>query len=110
MQQKCYYEILNVSKTASSVEIKRAYRKLAMKYHPDRNPGDKKSEIKFKEISEAYEILSDDGKRARYDQFGHAGVNQQAGAGASGFGGFEDIFDTFFGGGASRGSAKSRAS
>lgn len=111
MQQKCYYEILNVSKTASGVEIKKAYRKLAMKYHPDRNPDDKEAEIKFKEISEAYEILSDDGKRSRYDQFGHAGVNQQGGAGsAGGFGGFEDIFDTFFGGGASRGSNRSRAS
>ncbi|MDE5014382.1 DnaJ domain-containing protein, partial [Francisella tularensis subsp. holarctica] len=60
MKQKCYYEILNVSKTASGVEIKRAYIKLAMKYHPDRNPGDKEAEIKFNEISEAYEILSDD--------------------------------------------------
>ena len=101
MQQKCYYEILNISRTASGTEIKRAYRKLAMKYHPDRNSGDQEAEIKFKEISEAYEILSDTQKRSRYDQFGHEGVNQQAGngAGAGGFGGFEDIFNTFFGGG-----------
>ncbi|ASG67522.1 chaperone protein DnaJ [Francisella halioticida] len=111
MQQKCYYETLNISKTASGVEIKRAYRKLAMKYHPDRNPDDKEAEIKFKEVSEAYEILSDDQKRSRYDQFGHASVNQQGGAGgAGGFGGFEDIFDNFFGGGSSRGGAgRSRA-
>lgn len=111
MQQKCYYEILNVSKTADDAEIKRSYRKLAMKYHPDRNPGDKEAEVKFKEISEAYEILSDKQRRARYDQFGHAGVNQQAGGGsAGGFGSFEDIFDTFFGGGPSRGSGRSRQS
>lgn len=113
MQQKCYYETLSVSKTASGVEIKRSYRKLAMKYHPDRNPDDKEAEIKFKEISEAYEILSDDHKRSRYDQFGHAGINQQAGGGSSGFGGaggFEDIFDTFFGGGGSRSSRHSRGS
>ena len=115
MQQKCYYEILGVSKTASGVEIKRSYRKLAMKYHPDRNSDNKDAEVKFKEISEAYEILSDEQKRSRYDQFGHAGVNQQAGGGASGFGGgagFEDIFDTFFGGarGGARSSRQSRGS
>lgn len=115
MQQKCYYEVLSVSKSASGTEIKRAYRKLAMKYHPDRNPGDQEAEIKFKEVSEAYEILSDDQKRSRYDQFGHAGVNQQAGGGSQGFGGFEDIFDTFFGsggqrGGSSRSSRQSRGS
>ena len=106
MQQECYYETLSVSKTASGVEIKRSYRKLAMKYHPDRNPDNKEAEIKFKEISEAYEILSDESKRSRYDQFGHAGVNQQASSGG-GAGGFEDIFDTFFGGGARGGSSRS---
>jgi len=115
MQQTCYYETLSVSKTASGVEIKRSYRKLAMKYHPDRNPDNKEAEIKFKEISEAYEILSNDQKRSRYDQYGHAGVNQQAGGGSSGFGGgagFEDIFDTFFGGarGGSRSSRQARGS
>ncbi|GAB4224357.1 MAG: molecular chaperone DnaJ [Francisella sp.] len=110
MQKKCYYEILNVSKNASAIEIKRAYRKLAMKYHPDRNPGDKEAEVKFKEISEAYEILSDENKRSRYDKFGHAGVNQQAGSGSGGFGGFEDIFDAFFGrGSSSRGFSRSRS-
>ena len=78
-----YYEVLGVSKTASDDEIKKAYRKLAVKYHPDKNPGDKEAEAKFKEISEAHEVLSDKQKRARYDQFGHAGV----GGGAAGFGG-----------------------
>ena len=115
MQQKCYYETLSVSKTASGVEIKRSYRKLAMKYHPDRNPDNKEAEVKFKELSEAYEILSNDQKRSSYDQFGHAGVNQQAGGGTGGFGnagGFEDIFDTFFGGarGGSRSSRQARGS
>ena len=81
MSKRDYYEILGVSKTASDDEIKKAYRKLAIKYHPDKNPGDKEAEAKFKEISEAHEILSDKQKRARYDQFGHAGVG---GNGASG--------------------------
>ena len=72
--QKDYYEILGVSKNASDDEIKKAYRKLAFKYHPDKNPGDKEAEVKFKEATEANEVLSDKQKRARYDQFGHAGV------------------------------------
>lgn len=89
-----YYEVLEVQKGASKDEIKKAYRKLAMKYHPDRNPGDKAAEEKFKEAAEAYEVLSDDQKRARYDQFGHAGMS-----GAAGGGGFNmdinDIFSNF---------------
>ena len=108
-----YYEVLGVEKGASAEEIKKAYRKSAMKYHPDRNPGDKTAEEKFKEIGEAYEVLSDDNKRARYDQFGFAGVDPnydagQGGYGGGGFGGFGDfgdlgdIFGSFFGGGASR--------
>ncbi|MDO4967218.1 MAG: DnaJ C-terminal domain-containing protein [Candidatus Saccharibacteria bacterium] len=76
-----YYEVLGVSKNASDDEIKKAYRKLALKYHPDRNPGDKEAEAKFKEATEAHEVLSDKQKRARYDQFGHAGVNTGAGGG-----------------------------
>ena len=109
-----YYEVLGVAKTASAEEIKKAYRKSAMKYHPDRNPGDKEAEEKFKEIGEAYEVLSDEQKRARYDQYGFAGVdpNYGAGAGGAGFGGFGgfdgfgdlgDIFGEFFGGGSRRG-------
>ena len=85
MAKRDYYEILGVSKSASDDEIKKAYRKLAIKYHPDKNPGDKTAEEKFKEISEAHEVLSDKQKRARYDQFGHAGVN--GGAGGNPFGG-----------------------
>ncbi len=99
-----YYDILGVEKNADESQIKSAYRKLAMKYHPDRNPDDKVAEEKFKEASEAYEVLSDTKKRQQYDQFGHAGA--QGGFGGSGFsgdfsgfGGFEDIFENFFGGG-----------
>lgn len=107
-----YYEVLGVEKGASAEEIKKAYRKSAMKYHPDRNPGDKIAEEKFKELGEAYEVLSDDEKRARYDQYGHAGVDPNFGAGQGGYGGFGgfgdfgdlgDIFGSFFGGGGSRG-------
>jgi molecular chaperone DnaJ len=84
MSKRDYYEILGVSKSASADEIKKAYRKLAIKYHPDKNPGDKSAEEKFKEAAEAYEILSDNDKRARYDQFGHAGVGGAAGGGFGG--------------------------
>ena len=116
-----YYEVLGVKKDASAEEIKKAYRKAAMKYHPDRNPGDKEAEAKFKEVGEAYEVLSDDGKRSRYDQFGFAGVDPNYGAGAGGgygaggfggfggFGDFGDIFSEFFGGGSSRGGARENA-
>ena len=102
-----YYEVLGVQKGAADDEIKKAYRKLAKKYHPDLNPGDKEAEAKFKEVNEAYEVLSDKDKRARYDQFGFAGVDPNFGGGAGGgnpyaggVGGFDfsDIFDSFFGG------------
>jgi len=115
-----YYEVLGVQKSASADEIKKAYRKAAMKYHPDRNPGDKEAEAKFKEVGEAYEVLSDEGKRQRYDQFGFAGVDPNYGAGAGGYGGgfgggfggfgdFGDIFSEFFGGGSARGGARENA-
>ena len=112
-----YYEVLGVEKTATPEEIKKAYRKNAMKYHPDRNPGDKEAEEKFKELGEAYEVLSDADKKARYDQFGFAGVDPNYGGGAGGYGGgfsgfgdfgdLGDIFGEFFGGG-SRRSANAR--
>ena len=98
MDKRDYYEILGVAKNASGAELKKAYRRLAMKHHPDRNPDEEMAEAKFKEAKEAYEILSDSQKRAAYDQFGHAGVDHQAGGG--GFGGgasFSDIFGDVFG-------------
>lgn len=98
-----YYEVLGVQKGASADEIKKAYRKEAKKYHPDLHPGDKAAEAKFKEVNEAYEVLSDEDKKARYDQYGHAGVDPNFGAGGGGFGGgfedFGDIFSNIFGGG-----------
>jgi molecular chaperone DnaJ len=96
MTKRDFYEVLEVTKSASSEEIKKAYRKQALKYHPDRNPGDKASEEKFKEAAEAYEVLSDPQKKARYDQFGHAGVGGAAGGGFGGEGmTMEDIFSHF---------------
>lgn len=89
-----YYDVLGVAKGATKDEMKKAYRKLALKYHPDRNPGDEEAETKFKEAAEAYEVLSDDDKRARYDRFGHAGVGSSA-AGGYQSRGFEDIFSQF---------------
>ncbi|HLQ85660.1 MAG TPA: molecular chaperone DnaJ, partial [Salinisphaeraceae bacterium] len=104
MAKRDYYEVLGVAKSASTDEIKKAYRRLAMKNHPDRNPDDAQAEARFKEASEAYEVLSDEQKRAAYDQFGHAGLGgmggRPGGAGAGGFGDiFGDIFSDIFGGG-----------
>lgn len=105
MSKRDYYEILGVSKNADAAEIKKAYRKVALKFHPDRNPDDKEAEDKFKEAAEAYEVLSDTNKRSRYDQFGHAGVGGAAGGGFGGGMNMEDIFSQFgdifggFGGG-----------
>lgn len=119
MAKRDYYEILGVAKGASADEIKKAYRKVAMQYHPDRNPGDKAAEEKFKEAAEAYEVLSDNDKRAQYDRFGHAGVsNNGRGYSGGGSGNMEDIFSqfgdifgddifgSFFGGGGGGGRAR----
>ena len=105
MAKRDYYEVLGVEKNASADEIKKAYRKKAIQFHPDKNPGDKQAEENFKEAAEAYDVLSDPQKRQRYDQFGHAAFDQTGGAGAGGFGGFSqgfqdvdlgDIFSSFF--------------
>ena len=98
MAKRDYYEVLGVDKSASADEIKKAYRKLAVKYHPDKNPGDKEAEEKFKEAAEAYSILSDADKKARYDQFGHAGVDGAAPDFSGGFGNLNDILNDLFGG------------
>ena len=116
MSKRDYYEILGVTKSASADEIKKAYRKVAMQYHPDRNPGDKAAEEKFKEAAEAYEILSDADKKVQYDRYGHAGVGGNARGGHPGgnmnmddifsqFGDIfgDDMFGSFFGGGGNRG-------
>src|ERR671929_535813 len=117
MNKRDYYEVLSVSRTATDQEIKSAYRRLAVKYHPDKNPNDATAEEKFKEAAEAYSVLSDPEQRRRYDRLGHAGVSSSAGAGAwgaPGFGGIEDILGDLFGfgdvfggrGGARRGAAQ----
>src|ERR687896_107869 len=115
MAKQDYYELLGLQKGASAEDLKKAYRKLAMQFHPDRNPGDKAAEQKFKELSEAYDVLKDEQKRAAYDRFGHAAF-ENAGGGAgpfggnAGFGGFADIFDEMFGDfmGGRRGQASGR--
>ena len=115
-EKRDYYEVLGVSKGASDDEIKKAYRKMAKEYHPDLHPGDAEAEAKFKEVGEAYEVLSDADKKSRYDQFGHAGVDPNFGAGGGGWGGgvnvdfgdFGDIFSSIFGGGGFGGFGGSR--
>ena len=108
MAKRCYYEVLGVERTArATADMKTAFRKLAMKWHPDRNPGDKDCEHRFKEINEAYDILKDPTERAAYDRFGHAAFEQGMGGGAHGFGAdfgsaFSDIFEGIFGMGGAR--------
>jgi molecular chaperone DnaJ len=115
MAKRDYYEILGVAKGVSEADLKKAYRRVAMKYHPDRNPDDKDAEEKFKEASEAYEVLSDENKRAAYDQYGHAGLEGAGGMGGGFSGGFSDIFgdvfgDIFGGGGGGRRGGPARGS
>src|ERR1041385_4484199 len=115
MAKRNFYDILGVGKSAAADEIKKAYRQMAIKYHPDKNPGDKAAEDKFKEAAEAYEVLSDQDKRRKYDQFGHAGVGGAAGGGYSGGFSMDDIFSNFgdiFGGafGGQRGRRVARGS
>ena len=117
--ERDYYEVLGVQKGASDDDIKKAFKKMARKYHPDLHPDDKECEEKFKEVNKAYDVLSDPEKRQRYDQFGHAGVDPNYGGGGGfsggftgGFGGgdiFEDLFSGIFGGGGMRSSARSNA-
>ena len=110
-EKRDYYEVLDVRKDASEAEIKSAFRKMAMKYHPDKNPGDKEAEEKFKEVNEAYSVLSDPEKKEKYDRYGFAGVDPSAGGFGGfegGFGGFEDIFNMFGGFGGGFGSSYSR--
>src|ERR1700740_2423835 len=100
--KRCYYETLEVDRTADDTKLKAAFRKLAMKWHPDRNPGDTQSEVRFKEINEAYEVLKDSDKRAAYDRYGHAAFEQGGMGGGHGFGAgfatsFSDIFEDLFG-------------
>src|SRR3989338_8204672 len=115
MAKKDFYEVLGVERSADDKEIKKAYRRLAMKYHPDRNPDNAEAEEKFKEATEAYEVLSDTQKKAAYDQYGHAGVDPNAGGGAGfGSGSFSDIFgdvfgDIFGGGGGGGGGGRTRS-
>jgi len=103
MTKRDYYEVLEISKTATDGEVKKAYRKLALKFHPDKNPGDTEAEEKFKEAAEAYEVLSNPTKRERYNRYGHAGVNDQGGGFGMSmddiFSNFGDIFGSAFGGG-----------
>ena len=96
-EKRDYYEVLGVDRNASSEEIKKAYKKMAIKYHPDKNPGNKEAEEKFKEVAEAYSILSDPDKKARYDQFGHAGVEGAGPDFSQGFGNLNDILNDFLG-------------
>ena len=113
MAKRCYYETLSIERTASDGEIKTAFRKHAMQFHPDRNPGDKTAEHRFKEINEAYEVLKDPDKRAAYDRFGHAAFEHGMGGGAAGFGAdfgttFSDLFEGIFGMSAGRGRSSGR--